>query len=163
MQGEIDHLVDAYERRTISRRALVEALAGLVLCPPMFARSAAPEPVVRAHTLNHVSIYASNVARSKAFYQKLAGLPVRDEAKDFCEFQLDGSFLGVYALDEKVQTPGLNHFCVGIDAYQPKRLVEMLKQSAPEAHPTLEYDDQVYVRDPDGVRVQFADVNYKRK
>jgi hypothetical protein len=32
----------------------------------------------------------------------------------------------------------------------------------PEAKPVLENQDQVYVQDPDGVRVQFADVRYKR-
>jgi hypothetical protein len=37
-----------------------------------------------------------------------------------------------------------------------------LKAAVPEAKPTLEYENQVYVQDPDGVRVQFADVRYKR-
>src|SRR5262249_14527457 len=37
-----------------------------------------------------------------------------------------------------------------------------LEQSIPESHPTLEYGDQVYVHDPDGVRVQLADVSYKK-
>jgi hypothetical protein len=31
----------------------------------------------------------------------------------------------------------------------------------PEANPALENQDQVYVQDPDGVRVQLADVRYK--
>lgn len=72
-----------------------------------------------------------------------------------------GGFLGLYAPEAK-QRPGFNHFCLGIEKYDAKRLVDDLKRAIPQANPTLEYSDQVYVRDPDGVRLQFADVSYKR-
>jgi hypothetical protein len=57
---------------------------------------------------------------------------------------------------------GFDRFCFGIERYDATRVLGDLKRAIPEAHPTLEYDDQVYVRDPDGVRVQFADVSYKQ-
>ena len=101
------------------------------------------------------------MARSKAFYQRLTGLPIRDEAKDFCEFRLDGGFLALYA-PEAAPRPGFDHFCFGIENYEAKRVHTLLTEAAPESHPTIENEDQVYVRDPDGVRVQFADVAYKR-
>src|SRR5436309_10586902 len=43
-------------------------------------RGAPPKqgPLFRAHTINHVTIYSANVARSKVFYQSLTGLPIRD-------------------------------------------------------------------------------------
>ena len=44
----------------------------------------------------------------------------------------------------------------------PSTALAKLKAAVPSAQPTLENGDQVYVRDPDGVRVQFADVKYKR-
>jgi hypothetical protein len=69
--------------------------------------------------------------------------------------------LGIYAPDAG-QRPGFNHFCFGIDAYDPQRTLTTLKTAMPEAKPALENQDQVYVQDPDGVRVQFADVRYKR-
>jgi hypothetical protein len=43
-----------------------------------------------------------------------------------------------------------------------KQAVDAIKRAMPEAKPSLEDQGQVYVQDPDGVRVQFADVNYKR-
>ena len=164
MQIEVDYLVGLYERRSISRRALVEGLAALVLRSRVFGQSgsgAARDPLVRAHTLNHVTIFTTDVKRSKAFYQRLTGLSIRDERKDFCELRLEGAFLGLYAPDAG-QRPGFDHFCLGVESYDPKRVFGDLKQAIPEAHPTLEYGDQVYVRDPDGVRVQFADASYKR-
>ena len=164
MEHEIHHLVTMYEQRRISRRALVECLAALVLGSRLFGQSApAPltEPLVRARTLNHVTILTPEVARSKSFYQKLTGLAIRDEGKDFFELRLEGAFLGVYAPDAG-QRPGFDHFCFGIEDYDAKRVFGELQRAIPEAHPTLEEGEQVYVRDPDGVRIQFADVKYKR-
>jgi catechol 2,3-dioxygenase-like lactoylglutathione lyase family enzyme len=164
MQHRVDQLLSLYERRTISRRALVEGLAALVPSSRVFSQTgsgAAQEPLVRARTLNHVTIITADVARSRAFYQQLAGLAIRDEGKDFCELRLEGGFLGLYG-PEAGQRPGFDHFCFGIERYDPIRVLGDLKRSIPGANPTLEYGDQVYVRDPDGVRVQFADVGYKR-
>ena len=164
MQQEIDHLVTMYEQRTISRRALVQGLASLALGARMFGQrgSGAPgEPLVHARTLNHVTILTPEVRRSKDFYQRLTGLAIRDQGKDFCEFRFEGGFLGIYAPDAG-RRPGFDHFCIGIENYDAKRVLATLQQTIPEAQPTLENADQVYVRDPDGVRVQFADVSYKR-
>lgn len=52
--------------------------------------------------------------------------------------------------------------CFGIEKYDAKRVHGLLTEAAPESHPSIENEDQVYVRDPDGVLVQFADVGYKR-
>ncbi len=79
----------------------------------------------------------------------------------FYEFRLEGGFLGIYAPDAG-QQPGFNHFCFGIDAYNPQAALTALNTAVPEAKPALENQGQVYVQDPDGVRVQFADVRYKR-
>ena len=163
MLPEFDRLLNLYERGGISRRALLEGVALLALGSAVSGQtrpSAAGEPLVRARTLNHVTLVAADVAKSKAFYERLTGLAIRDEGKDFCEFRLEGSFLGIYAREAE-EAAGFNHFCLGIDGYDAKRLVGQLKQAIPEADATLEYDSQVYVRDPDGVKVQFADVNYK--
>jgi catechol 2,3-dioxygenase-like lactoylglutathione lyase family enzyme len=108
-----------------------------------------------------VTLYASSVARSKAFYQRLTGLPIQAEDQDFCEFRLESGFLGIYAA-EPGQRPGFNHFCFGIERYDPQGTLNALKGAMPEAKPTLEDQGQVYVQDPDEVRVQFADVRYKR-
>jgi hypothetical protein len=48
-----------------------------------------------------------------------------------------------------------------MENYDAKRVLRDLERAIPEAHPKLEYGDQVYIRDPDGVQVQFADINYK--
>ena len=168
MHHEVEHLVGLYDQGGLSRRQLLQGLLALGIGPSVAGRLRAgpgelgqSAPLFRARTLNHVTLYASSVARSKAFYQRLTGLPIQAEDRDFCEFRLEGGFLGIYASDSG-QQPGFNHFCFGIDRYDPQVTLNTLKSALPEAKPTLESQDQVYVQDPDGVRVQFADVRYKR-
>lgn len=165
MHHDVERLVDLYDRGGLSRRQLLQGLLALSIGPRV-ADSAIGEPnqtapLFHTRTLNHVTLYASSVARSKAFYQRLTGLSIQAEDKDFCEFRLESGFLGIYAPDAG-QQPGFNHFCFGIDAYNPQAVLTALKTAMPEAKPVLYNQDQVYVEDPDGVRVQFADVRYKR-
>jgi catechol 2,3-dioxygenase-like lactoylglutathione lyase family enzyme len=161
---EVDRLVELYDGGLINRRQLVHRLLAIGLGIGAAGRelvAQAPAPVVRAQSINHVTLYVSDVARSKAFYQRLAGLPIRDEAKDFCEFKLDNGFLGLYAT-EPGQHAGFDHFCLGMKSYDAKRTYASIAAAFPNNHATIENNDQVYVQDPDGVRVQFADVGYKR-
>jgi lactoylglutathione lyase len=167
MHYEMERLVGLYDQGGISRRQLLQGLFALGIgryAPgPLAAGFGSPTqspPLFHTRTLNHVTLVSSNVARSKAFYQRLTGLPIRAEDKDFCEFRLEGSFLGIYSPDAG-DPPGFNHFCFGIDGYDPPAALGALKAAVPEAKPTLE-GDQVYVLDPDGVRIQFADVRYKQ-
>src|SRR3954471_22164513 len=99
MQLEVDQLLCLYDRRKISRRALVQGLAALFVGSQVLGQTAPTHPMgsfVRARTLNHVTITSADVARSKAFYQRVAGLAIRDEGRDFCELRLEGGFLGLY-------------------------------------------------------------------
>jgi catechol 2,3-dioxygenase-like lactoylglutathione lyase family enzyme len=168
MHDEVERLIGLYDQGGLSRRQLLQGLFALGLgryAPgPLAAGFGSPTQspsLFHARTLNHVTLYTSDVARSKAFYQRLTGLPIRAEDKDFCEFRLEGGFLGLYTPDAGDQ-PGFNHFCFGIDRYDPQAALGTLQAVVPEAKPTLEGKDQVYVLDPDGVRVQLADVRYKQ-
>ena len=168
MNDELERLFTMYDRGHLNRRHLLQGLLGLGLGTGLVStRSAASasgglrKPLFRAHTINHVTIRTADVARSKAFYESLTGLAVRAEDKDFCEFRLDHGFLGLYAI-EPGQRAGYDHFCLGVDAFDAPRALAALTSAMPDAQPSLESGDQVFLRDPDGVRVQLADVKYKR-
>jgi catechol 2,3-dioxygenase-like lactoylglutathione lyase family enzyme len=168
MNDELERLIAMYDGGHLDRRQLLRGLLGLGLgTGAISSRSGLPmtsaqrKPLFRTQTINHVTIRTADVARSKAFYQSLTGLAVRDEDKDFCEFRLTHGFLGLYAL-EAGQHAGYDHFCLGVDGFDAPRALAVLESAMPEAQPTLETGDQIYLRDPDGVRVQLADVKYKR-
>jgi len=168
MHDEVERLIGLYDGGAITRRQLLQGLLaaglGARVAPGSLNAAAGPgqsAPVFQARSINHVTLYVSDVARSKAFYQSVTGLPVRAEDPTFCELRLENSFLGLYAPDAG-QRSGFDHFCFGIEQYDPAAALARLKAAVPDAQPTLENGNQVYVRDPDGVRVQFADVKYKR-
>ncbi len=169
MLKEVEGLIAQYDRGGLTRRQLLHGLVALGVggafdrpSPPRLGQgSSIAEPLFKTRTIHHVTLYSADVPRSKAFYQALTGLPVREEGKDFFELRLEGSFLGVYAAETGTR-PGIDHFCFGVDQYEPRAALAALKSAAPAGQPTLENENQVYVRDPDGVRVQFADANYKR-
>jgi catechol 2,3-dioxygenase-like lactoylglutathione lyase family enzyme len=168
VNDELERLVTLYDGGQLSRRQLLKGLIALGVGTKLvttrhgaLAAGAQRDSLFRAHTINHVTIQTADVSRSKAFYQSLTGLPVRAEDKDFCEFRLERGFLGLYGL-EAGDRAGFDHFCFGVDDYNPQRAFATLKSAVPEAEPTLVGGEQVYLRDPDGVRVQLADVNYKR-
>jgi catechol 2,3-dioxygenase-like lactoylglutathione lyase family enzyme len=163
MKTEIARLLTLYEKRNISRRGLIEAVAAVsaaAVMAPGVAQAAGP--VVHGRTLNHVTLTTRNMARSKAFYQRLLGLAVRDEGEGFCDLQLENGFLGLYAPWEENQRIGIDHVCLGIDGYEPKALLGELKAKMPDTRPTVEFEDQLYLRDPDGTKIQLAGVSYKR-
>jgi len=164
MEAEVDRLLALYERRTISRRGLVEAVAAMALTGRAVEAATSPRasPMVRGRTLNHVTIVTGDVARSKAFYQRLAGLPVRQEGPGFCDLRLENGFLGLYAPWAPQLRHGIDHVCLGIDGYRPEALLAQLKSEMPETKPTVEFGDQLYIRDPDGAKVQFAGTEYKQ-
>ena len=148
MLHELERLVASYDEGSLSRRQLLQRLFALGIgryaSDPVAGgvmSQGQAQPLFHTRTLNHVTLYASSVARSKAFYQRITNLPIQAEDQDFCEFRLEGGFLGIYAREAGNRA---------------------LKAAVPNAKPTLESEGQVYVQDPDGVRVQFADVSYKR-
>ena len=147
----------------------MEALVNKTQSAPSFWRLAAAPvtsgtPLFHGATINHVTLYVSDMRRSRAFYTELLGLPIRDEGVDFCEFRCGSGFLGLY--EKGGTTPartGIDHFCIGVEGLDVKKAFKTLQQALPSAAPELkEEDTQVYVRDPDGILVQLCDVTYKR-
>jgi hypothetical protein len=69
----------------------------------------------------------------------------------------------VIAVNNPDQHPrGIDQFCLGIDQYQPKRVVADLRRDFPDAEARLERGEQVYLRDPDGATVQLCPTDYRR-
>jgi hypothetical protein len=112
MSAEIDGLVGKFEARTLSRRELVAALAGLVASAaaeaPATAQEASVVKVAQGRTINHVSMSVTDVEKSAAFYKALLGLKeVSRPGNGGINLGLSDGFLGLY----KLPNPGtVNHF-----------------------------------------------------
>ena len=170
MSVEIDDLVGKFEARGMSRRELVAALAGIVAAAaspaiPLAAQSAPVKAVAQGRTINHVSMAVTDVEKAAAFYKALLGLKeVSRPGNGGINLGLGSGFLGLY----KLPNPGtVNHFCIGVDAFDPDAMAEGLKAQGIAA--TVDRNpanrtsggDQLYFTDPDKTRVQLGPNGYQ--
>jgi catechol 2,3-dioxygenase-like lactoylglutathione lyase family enzyme len=167
MSAEIENLVGKFEARTMSRRELVAALTGIVAAAaaPAAAQDAAVVKVAQGRTINHVSMAVTDVEKSAAFYKALLGLKeVSRPGNGGINLGLGDGFLGLY----KLPNPGtVNHFCIGVDAFDPDVMAERLKaqgiQATVDRNPANRTSggDQLYFTDPDKTRVQLGPNGYQ--
>ena len=152
----LNDLLTRYDRREISRRDMLSALAFL----GMGAAPGAGQAVAQGRTLNHVSLGVADLRHSVEFYDRLLHLPVRDRDADYCEYRLQNGFLGLYQRPDMRR--GLDHVAVGVDGYDAKVMLEGLRRDFPDSSAELLNGDQVYIADPDGARIQLCAIDYKR-
>lgn len=163
--AEIDDLVGKFEARTLSRRELVVALAGLVAAASPAGAQDAAVKVAQGRTINHVSMAVADVEKSAAFYKALLGLKeVSRPGNGGINLGLSDGFLGLY----KLPNPGtVNHFCIGVDDFDPDKMADKLKaqgiQARVDRNPANRTSggDQLYFTDPDKTRVQLGPNGYQ--
>ena len=156
MSRAIDGLLTDYETGRLSRRDLVLTLAALAAPIPAAAQS----PALRPRSLNHVSLIVSDLDRSVAFYQRVFGLGVRSKQTGGVNLAVGDAFLGVYQAGANAPAQ-INHFCFGLDSFDPDRTVAALGASGVKAESRVRDGvAQVYCNDPDNLRVQLQDVSF---
>ena len=167
MIEQLEQLLAMHESGVLDRRQLLGALVATLTSPrhPMrsdYARSA----LRRGRTLNHVTLSVSDISRSKAFYGQLLGLGFKSDRSEQAIFQLENGALVLDSYEGKSadHPRGIDHFCVGLDTYEPQTTFAGLRQQFPKAVISLEKGrkgDQVYIRDPDGSQVQLCATDYQ--
>jgi len=154
MIADIDALVTSYERGSLTRRQLLQSLA-LFLTPAAAAAQGPPGGLSKGRNLHYVNLQVSDLARSEAFYRRLLDLPPsrRVQGPDNHGFDLPGG--GLFIL-QKSDSPGrLDHFCVGVDAFDADRMRTAVRAAGIGAVEGSA-NDSFSVRDPDGLRVQIS-------
>ena len=158
METELDSLLGRYEIGQISRPELLAALAALLL--PGTGRGQEPQ-IGAANALNHVTLFVSDVEQSRKFYQDLFGLPVLTHQPPGVNLRAGAGFLGLYPAEPGTK-PRIDHFCLGLDRFDPDTTRRKLASVAVEATIRLRGDTpELYFTDPDGIRVQLQDVRYR--
>ena len=158
MPTNLEILIDHYDGGRLSRRELLGALA-LLMLPGKEASEARKIGV--AKQLNHATLYVRDVAKSRAFYQRLFGMPVLTAQPPGFNLTVGGGFLGLYPVDPG-DSPRIDHVCFGLerfdaDAIQKKLTAEGLDGTIRQSGERKE----LYFHDPDGIRIQLQDVRYR--
>ena len=158
MIDRVEGMLASYENGSMDRRQFVTAVAALAAGSAATMQAQAPS-LFRSRVVNHVTVSVADVARSRAFYQGLLGATdIGAPSPKFSDLRVGSSFIGLYPLGN----PGrIDHFSVGIDDYEADRVLAAVKQRYPESKPNIAGDREVYLTDPDGVRLQLSQPDLK--
>jgi catechol 2,3-dioxygenase-like lactoylglutathione lyase family enzyme len=140
------------EQLVITRRR--EALMVLAAGLSGFGRAAAAtDPRFRFTALDHLEISVPDSAKSAAFYSSVFGGPVWKNNQTERRYVMLGPCY--IAIEQGRQPMGVDHFSVGIDAYDINALHAYLKQ---ESIGFRDYPSgrDLNVTDPDGIHVQLS-------
>ena len=169
MSDTIEHLVDQFEARKLTRRQLVASLSALVAGVAANASAQAPAPAVsmlaQGRSINHASLTVSDVQKATDFYSKLFNVKVVSRpGNGGLNLGLGDGFLGIYGGNNPGTT---SHICIGVDNYDPDALAAKCKEMGIAA--TVNRDprsrvsggDQLYIQGFDNYRVQVAAHGYQ--
>ncbi len=147
MERIINGLIGQYEKGALSRRELVGALAALGMTGTAFASEAG----FQSASINHVSITASNLDRSVAFYSGVFNLTRQPRtAANVVQLRVGRD---AHLSIRQGANPRFDHFAIGIEGFNKDRVIADLK--ARGAAPVDGGDGAgLHVPDPDGLFVQ---------
>src|SRR5439155_22772983 len=147
MNDTISTLLEAYEKGKMSRRRLIQGLALLAASSGTAAAAG-----FQGNSINHVSLYVSNLQRSTDFYRRVFGCTVNKR---------DGNNQLVFGKDFLVLRPGnpagkVDHFAIGVDNFNKDSVTADLKSRG-----VTPIDQQgggfgFHVLDPDRFPVQIS-------
>jgi catechol 2,3-dioxygenase-like lactoylglutathione lyase family enzyme len=172
MASTVDSLFDEYDRGSMTRRHLVQALAALVLPAAVMtqaaAATAAPAPIVRGLGVNHVGLTVSDIERSFVFYNKLFGVKKgwpATNAGTGIHLDFPSGYISVDSVSPKKGV--ITHFSVAIDHIDQdssKQLADKINSELPDAKARAAFQPNdgvstVNLIDPDGFHVQISPKN----
>ncbi len=156
----IESLVSRFESGRLDRRDLLRALAAL--CGATHVSGA--QETVRPAAINHVTLSVTNLGRSRAFYQGILQTEILGSVNEETDLSLGTGFVALMKTNRPV---GIDHFCIGVEGYDPKRIGAALEAQGHKPRILTEAlgvrfrVPQLYVRDPDGIPVQFSSPQYR--
>ena len=153
MQHAIESIVDGYDRGLLTRRQLIGHLAAVAAAmsgTAVASQEALPKSTFKATGLDHIALSVTDVARSRAFYEKHLGLTIMsDGGEQSCFLHCGKNFVALFRSKE----PAMHHYCYAINDYEPATVVEKLRAVGLTARRA---QNRVYFDDPDGLEVQVA-------
>jgi len=147
-----------YEGSTFTRREFLLALSAVRIAPRLMAQ--ANKPII-TRRLNNVMIGVSDMQRSLEFYQKLFGTPFKQGGLAIFRVGAGPHF---FALSEAKRGAKPDYLSYGmtVDDFDPGRLMKMLTDLGVRGAQvtTREGTPELWVPDPDGIKIQLQHAAY---
>lgn len=150
MKATISKLLHAYENGKLSRRDLVQGLA-------LLAAGSAPAAAAgfQGNSVNHISLYVSDLQRSTDYYERVFGCKV-NKRKGNNQLMFGKNFL---VLRPGTPAGKVDHFAIGVDNFQKDSVTADLKARGATPIDQQGGDFGFHVVDPDGYPVQIIGNN----
>ena len=157
MNAAMNQLLDSYDQGRISRRGLLSALIPMLAAAPAFAA----DDTLTVRSLNHVTLFVSDIERSRRFYQDLFTAPVVSKQANGINIAAgSASFVGLYKGGPN-SSPSINHFCLGIDGTVEGARALLDKHGVKSNVRDRDGVKELYFRDLDNIMVQLQNVDYR--
>lgn len=153
MRTTIANLLDRFEAGALSRRELIEGLAMLTVAGGAVSSARAQEAGLKAAKIDHVSIQATDLPRSVAFYRRLFGLNIVSEDKPNEIVRL-GVGKVLVSLHHKNPTGLVDHFAIAVENFNKEAVTRQLKEQGLDPQENL--DAGFHIKDPEGMSVQIV-------
>jgi catechol 2,3-dioxygenase-like lactoylglutathione lyase family enzyme len=153
MDAIISNLVNHFEKGTLTRRDLIQALAMLTAAGGTASQLPAQDAGIKAVKIDHISIQVSDLPGSIAFYQKMFGLTFVSEDKPNEIVRL-GAGKVMVSLHHKSPTGRVDHFALGVEKFDKETVTRQLKERG--VTPQENLDAGFHIKDPQGIGVQIV-------
>ena len=155
MHGDIEGIVEDYDRGRISRREMIAHLGAFAAAMAVGSQAVGAEPsTFRANGLNHIALNTPDIAVSRDFYVEHLGLKVVREGGSSCFMTCDDNFVALF----RSSNSGLNHFCFSVDDYDVADAAEKLSAKGLKSRRA---GNRIYFNDPHGIEVQLAATEHR--
>jgi len=152
MESIVSNLLSSFEKGSLSRRDLVQALA--LLAASGTAAAAAEENIdFRDADIDHISIHVADLQRSVNFYQRMFGFSVVSQDQPNGIIRL-GNNKVLVSLNHGSPAGVIDHFALGIPRFNRETATRYLMQRG--ATPSEGDYAGLHVKDPDGINVQIS-------
>jgi catechol 2,3-dioxygenase-like lactoylglutathione lyase family enzyme len=143
----------------VTRRSALLALSATMVSPGLMAQQ--PRPVIQTRRLNNVMITVSNLERSAAFYERLFGPPVRQGESIVFRVGEGPHFFALTAARAGAKPDFLSYGMTVAD-FDAERVMRTLADlGVAGAQMTRRGDTpELFVPDPDGIKIQLAHTAY---
>jgi len=152
MKHTIDSLVGQFERGSLTRRELVQALFMLAASPVLAQER--PAGAFRATGIDHVQITVTDLKATQQFYEKLFGVTTTSPSPTQLSLKL-GSSNTVSVHSESGPIKPIDHFGIGVEDFSAEAALAAVKRVVPGFKAEVS-GTSVFVIGPDGVRIQLV-------
>jgi catechol 2,3-dioxygenase-like lactoylglutathione lyase family enzyme len=147
-----------YAAGQITRRNFLLALSAVVMAPRVMAQ--ANKPII-TRRLNNVMIAVSDMKRSLEFYQKLFGTPVQQGGVAVVRVGAGPHFFAISEAKGGAK-PDYLSYGMTVDNFDPDRIMKILSDLGVGGAQvtTREGTQELWVPDPDGIKIQLQHAAY---